>query len=125
MALRSKYFRGDPQLESASRENRFHILMGAQGLHVEKIQQALMLCDESNVEASEIASRTYGPSTAAAVLRFKKKRNIVNRSYQTQADAIVGIYTIQALDNEMFALECSVRSEGVCCRLCAGRSSVA
>jgi peptidoglycan hydrolase-like protein with peptidoglycan-binding domain len=123
MTLKSYCFRGDVQLESASRENRSHILMGARGGHVEKIQQALMLCDESKIKPEELSFKTYGPSTAAAVLRFKQKRNIVNRAYQTQADNIVGIQTIVALDIEMFALERSVSSQGICCRDCATRQS--
>jgi hypothetical protein len=51
------------------------------------------------------AGKRYGPSTAAAVLKFKQKRNIVNRAYQTQADNIVGKMTIAALDNEMLQRE--------------------
>jgi hypothetical protein len=39
------------------------------------------------------------------VLAYKKKRNIINRSYQTQADNIVGKMTIAALDKEVFAKE--------------------
>src|SRR5262249_41293895 len=43
--------------------------------------------------------------TAAAVLAYKRKRNIVNRTYQAQADNIVGKMTMAALDREMVAFD--------------------
>jgi len=52
-----------------------------------------------------VTSSRYDPSTANAVLLYKKERNIINRSYQTQADNIVGKMTIAALDREMLAKE--------------------
>ena len=42
---------------------------------------------------------------AAAVLAYKKKRNIINWSYQQQADNIVGKMTIAALDAEIWGKE--------------------
>jgi lysozyme family protein len=47
----------------------------------------------------------YGAATAAAVLAYKKKRNIINHSYQAQADNIVGKMTVAALDKEMVERE--------------------
>ena len=47
----------------------------------------------------------YGPSTADVVLAYKRKRNIINYSYQTTADNIVGKMTMAALDKEMLARE--------------------
>jgi hypothetical protein len=61
--------------------------------------------DGYTIAFTEIHARFYGRSTAAAVLAFKKKRDIVNRSYQTRADNIVGKMTIAALDKGMLALE--------------------
>jgi hypothetical protein len=43
----------------------------------------------------------YGPTTAAAVLRFKTENQIINRSYQTRPDNIVGKMTMKALDQAM------------------------
>lgn len=40
-------------------------------------------------------------STANAVLNYKQKRSIINLSYQTQADNIVGKMTVGALDREL------------------------
>jgi hypothetical protein len=46
----------------------------------------------------------YGTQTANAVLAYKRKRNIINYSYQTQADNIVGKMTITSLDKGLEAL---------------------
>jgi hypothetical protein len=46
-------------------------------------------------------------------LAFKKKRNIINPSYQSQADNIVGKMTIAALDREIFDKE-KPRTGDVC-----------
>ena len=105
MALRSQLFRGDPKLEAAAVSNPAHIVPGAVGEHVGKIQQALIELDDGVIAADELAASSYGPSTAAAVLAYKEKRDIVNRSYQTKADNIVGIMTMTALDTEMAANE--------------------
>ncbi len=101
MSLQSKLFRGDPKLEAAAVSNAAHIVPGAVGEHVAKIQQALIQLDGASIAGDELVARSYGPSTADAVLSYKKNRNIINRSYQTQADDIVGIMTMAALDREM------------------------
>jgi hypothetical protein len=94
MALRSNLFRGDAKLEAAAVSHAAHIVPNAAGEHVRKIQHAL-------IDASELEAKRYGPSTAKAVLAYKTRRNIVNRSYQSQADNIVGIMTMAALDKEI------------------------
>lgn len=101
MALQSKLFRGDSKLEAAAQVASAHILQGARGDHVAKIQQALIELDAAKIGSDGI----YGPATAAAVLAYKRKRNIINTSYQTQADDIVGIMTMARLDSEMLAKE--------------------
>ena len=101
MALQSQLFRGDPELEAAAVSDPAHIAPGAQGPHVGKIQLALIQLDGAAITRDSI----YGPATAAAVLAYKQKRNIVNTSYQTEADNIVGKMTIAALDKEMLAKE--------------------
>jgi hypothetical protein len=105
MSLRSKLFRGNQKLEAAAVSHPAHIVPGSVGDHVGKIQQALIELDGADIAPNELAVGSYGPSTADAVLSYKKKRDIINRSYQTQADNIVGIMTMAALDNEMFANE--------------------
>lgn len=116
MALLSRLFSGDPKLEAAAQSNPAHILQGAIGDHVAKIQWALILLDGDPIDDAELAAKRYGASTAAAVLAFKRKRDIVNRSYQSQADDIVGIMTIAELDRELRAIEQGPTMRGEACR---------
>jgi hypothetical protein len=101
MSLQSKLYKGDPRFEACLIKDSAHIKLGATGDHVWKIQMALILLDDLQIDSDELAAKRYGPSTAAAVLAFKKERNIINRSYQTQADDIVGKMTIAELDKEI------------------------
>jgi peptidoglycan hydrolase-like protein with peptidoglycan-binding domain len=101
MALQSQTFRNDPKLEAAAVSDPAHIVPGARGEHVRKIQLALIRLDGAAITADG----NYDPATAAAVLAYKQKRNIVNRAYQTRADNIVGKMTIDRLDKEMLAAE--------------------
>ena len=101
MALQSKLFRSDSKLEAAAVSDPAHITLGARGDHVRKIQLALIQLDGANIQPDG----AYGPATAAAVLAYKRKRNIVNRAYQTTADNIVGKMTVVAMDNELRARE--------------------
>ncbi len=105
MGLQSQSFRNDPKLEAAAVSDAAHIMPGAVGGHVAKIQRALILLDKAAIDPAELPGAGYGPSTAAAVLAFKQARNIINRSYQSQADNIVGRMTVAALDREMFQTE--------------------
>lgn len=99
MALQSQLFSGDSKLEDAAVSDPAHIVQGARGDHVRKIQQALLQLDQANLVLDGI----YGPATAAAVAAFKKKRNILNT--QGKIDNIVGKKTTKALDDEMHKLE--------------------
>jgi hypothetical protein len=105
VALRSRLFRGDPALEACLVRDPAHVLLGARGDHVGKIQSALVALDSARIDQAEWSAMRYGQSTAAAVLAYKRKRRIINFSYQTQADDIVGKMTIAALDREMEAFE--------------------
>jgi peptidoglycan hydrolase-like protein with peptidoglycan-binding domain len=101
MSLQSALLRGDAKLEAAAQFDPAHIVQGATGEHVRKIQLALIQLDGAAIDADG----KYGPATAAAVLAYKRKRNIINRTYQKEADNIVGKMTIAALDREMVAKE--------------------
>ena len=90
MALQSKLFRGDPSLEAAVISDPAHIMLGVSGPYVHKIQTALFLLDRAAISPDEMQRTFCGSSTPAAVLAYKKKRDIINRSYQTQADNIGG-----------------------------------
>jgi peptidoglycan hydrolase-like protein with peptidoglycan-binding domain len=108
MALQSRLFRGDAKLEAAAVSDPAHIVLGAAGEHVRKIQVALIQLDGAAIDADG----KYGPATANAVLAYKRKRNIINPAYQTQADNIVGKMTMAALDQEMLAKE-AIRTEPI------------
>lgn len=97
MTLRSQLFRGDAKLEAAAAVDLAHIVPGSIGDHVRKIQRALNQLDNARLEIDGV----YGQRTADAVLAYKQKRNIVNRSYQTQADNIVGRMTVARMDGEL------------------------
>ncbi len=105
MALRSRLFRGDPKLEAAAVSGPAHITPDAVGQHVGKIQQALIQIDAATIAGNELSTTSYGSTTADAVLAFKQKRDIVNRSYESTADNIVGVMTMAALDAAMVNLE--------------------
>jgi hypothetical protein len=101
MSLQSQLLRGDAKLEAAAVSDPAHILPGAVGGHVAKIQQVLIELDGAVIDPGELHDARYGPSTANAVLAYKQKRNIINRSYQTRPDNIVGKMTIASMDQEM------------------------
>lgn len=108
-SLQSKFFRGDPKLEAASTVDSAHIKPGATGLHVNKIQAALIVLDGASISSEDMQHTVYGTSTANSVLAYKQKRDIINRSYQTKADNIVGKMTMERLDEEMLAWEAQPR----------------
>jgi hypothetical protein len=122
MPLRSKLFRGDAKLEAAATSHPAHIVKGSIGRHVAKIQTALARLDGTMIDAAELQAMRYGLSTANAVLAYKEKRDIVNRSYQTQADNIVGIMTMAAMDKELVDQEVSttISSSSIVCALGKG-----
>jgi peptidoglycan hydrolase-like protein with peptidoglycan-binding domain len=114
MALKSRLFAGDPKLEAAAVSDPAHIKQGAIGDHVRKIQVALIQLDGATISADG----KFGPETDAAVLAYKQERDIINRSYQSQADSIVGRMTIAALDKEMVDAEkqIQIKTEGSLCQ---------
>jgi hypothetical protein len=101
MPLQSKLFADDPRLQACLELDSAHVLTGAVGTHVSKIQAALLTLDGAKIAETELANLQYGPSTARAVLEYKQKREIINRSYQDQADDIVGKMTIDRMDKEL------------------------
>ena len=109
MSLRSRTFKDDGKLQRCLVSDPAHIQLQAAGGHVAKIQRALMLIDGRSIDPGELRSERYGISTANAVLEYKKKRDIVNPSYQTKPDAIVGKMTIAALDLDMLRIEQTMR----------------
>jgi peptidoglycan hydrolase-like protein with peptidoglycan-binding domain len=88
-------------LEACLIRDDAHLTPGAHGDHVRLVQRALVLLGDKTIPAGEYVTGSYGPKTAAAVLEYKRRRSIINTSYQTQADNIVGKMTIAALDKEL------------------------
>lgn len=105
MPLVSNWFRNNGRLQNCLLSDPAHVVTGDVGPHVALIQGALIALGEGAIATDELAAQTYGKSTAGAVLAYKTRRGIINRSYQTQPDNIVGKMTIQSLDNEMRAQE--------------------
>jgi hypothetical protein len=105
MALQSKLFKDDAKLQACLVNDEAHVTLGSRGDHVGKIQKALDALGDEIISDDEMKSKTYGPSTASAVLSYKKDRKIINATYQTQADNIVGKMTIASLDREMQSVE--------------------
>ncbi|MBP0579177.1 hypothetical protein J8I29_07660 [Labrys sp. LIt4] len=118
MPLFSALLRRDAKLESCLVNDASHVTEGASGEHVGKIQTALIIVDNAQINKDELRTRTYGHSTAAAVLAYKRARKIINFSYQTQADNIVGKMTIATLDREMLQYEMLANIPNAC----SGRS---
>lgn len=110
--LQSELFRGDPRLERCLISDPAHIVRGDTGEFVSKIQFAVLVIAGGAICGSEIDGQRYGSDTARAVLEYKRKRRIINFSYQTQADDIVGKMTIRALDTEMALIEQLERLHG-------------
>lgn len=105
MPLRSQAFKGDPKFEACLVSDAAHVTPGTEGCHVSKIHFALMVLDGYFPTMVEVYRCQYGPSTAKGVLAFKRKRAVINHSYQSQADNIVGKMTIAIMDAELYARE--------------------
>lgn len=104
--LRSKLFAGDARLEACLVDNAKHVTLGDRGTHVSKIQFAVLMLESGvTIPGSELDGKLYGPRTANAILVYKTRRQIINKSYQNAPDNIVGIMTIRALDDEMVLSE--------------------
>ncbi|MBL9079626.1 MAG: hypothetical protein JNL08_19135 [Planctomycetes bacterium] len=108
MPLTSNVFtkpRRNERLDRCLVDDRAHITLRQppeRGEHVTRVHLALLTLLRNPNLGTEVARAEYGPSTAAAVLRFKRERNILNTAlHQTVPDNIVGKKTIAALDAEM------------------------
>lgn len=104
---RSDLFKNDPKLEACATAPQAHLRTGTPaGPHISKIHAALALLRPGGpgISAAEQSAMAYGPATAAAVLQYKKTHvpPIVNTSYQSAPDDIVGEMTIKAMDDELF-----------------------
>ena len=101
--LQSDLFKNDLKLEACATSPDANISTAKNNIGdpVRKIQEALAELDKAVIDPSELAQKRYGKSTAAAVLKYKKARSIINPAYQRDADDIVGVMTIKAMDTEL------------------------
>jgi hypothetical protein len=99
MALRSELLRGDQKLEKAAVSHGDHIVPGARGAHVVRIQQALIQVAGAALEPDGV----YGTHTAEAVAEFKRTHQPPILNSANQIDNIVGIKTLAALDAKLLA----------------------
>ena len=105
VSLKSNLFRGDQSLEACLVNDSAHLTPGTRGKHVPKVQRALIILDGALIDVAEVTGGVYGATTAKAVLDYKSSRRIINFSYQSQPDNIVGKMTIASLDREMAVAE--------------------
>jgi hypothetical protein len=103
--LQSQLFQGNARLERCAVHNADHVQLGDTGDFVSKIQEALVILFDAILTGTDVSSQRYGDSTAQAVLDYKTARGIINRTYQSTPDNIVGIMTIARMDQEMVAME--------------------
>ena len=107
--LQSQLFRDDPKLQACLANDAAHVTLKSTGLHVRKIQYAVLVLTGKQLPSSELDRDFYGPATARLVKEYKTRRRIINHAYQSTADDIVGKLTIAALDAEMVAVEAAER----------------
>lgn len=103
--LRSRLFSSNQRLQACAVSDPAHVVDGDTGEHVRLIQAALVGVDGADIASGERDGARYGASTAAAVLAYKTRRKIINHSYQSTANSIVGKMTIAQLDAEAADLE--------------------
>lgn len=105
MALFSELFSGCSELEDCLVRDSAHLVVGTKGYHVRLVQVALVRLGFGGIDGAEYLQGLYGHTTADAVLRYKTSRKIINFSYQSKPDNIVGKMTIARLDQETSNLE--------------------
>jgi len=123
--LQSRLFKDDPRLQRCLVNDPNHVVQGEKGPHVRAIQVALVVIDDLSISDEELSQQFYGATTAQAVLAYKRKRAIINKSYQSAPDDIVGKMTIAALDKDALAEESSTsvaRRKFPCQQVGFGRS---
>jgi hypothetical protein len=114
VGLNSRLFKGDSALEKTLVSDAAHVTPGSIGNRVWKIQAALLIIDDyvPPIALTELAAKHYGPSTTAAVVAFKTKWEIINKTYEDTVDPIVGKMTIGKLDEKVAEKEAGEPSPG-------------
>jgi hypothetical protein len=60
-----------------------------------------MTVDRAAIDPVEVQGKSFQGTTRTAVINYKKKRKIINVSYEQDVDPIVGKMTIERLDNDL------------------------
>ncbi|OJU46921.1 MAG: hypothetical protein BGN99_19175 [Alphaproteobacteria bacterium 65-37] len=105
MPLRSELFSDSRELQACLVSDASHVVPGARGDHVARIQSALVRLRVLEADDARAEAGHYGPRTTEAVLTYKRAFKIINRSYQNSADNVVGRMTIASLDDAIFVLD--------------------
>lgn len=119
--LRSAGFRDNDRLQQAAVSHAYHVQKGDQGPHVGRIQAFLLLSgifqktddflvpeDRAGYEdgfQKEFLDDYFGEWTEVTVWMYKDDRQIIDRSRQSFADAIVGVMTIRRMDAEQVKMD--------------------
>lgn len=103
--LVSQLFADNSSLQACLIRDSAHLTPGSKGKPVELIQAALVRLRFLNPRDALAEAGTYGTCTTAAVLHYKQTFNVINRSYQSRADNVVGRMTIALLDAHMSVLD--------------------
>ncbi|WP_139024926.1 hypothetical protein [Bradyrhizobium sp. STM 3843] len=104
--LISDELKDDPKLDACATTPSAHLKVGSPpGPHILKVQLALERLRPTGpkIDDAEKRAMRYGPTTAAAVLNYKKTHvpPIINTAYQHDVDPICGQMTIKAMDADL------------------------
>lgn len=109
MPVESKLFTSNPsvstRLNKALVSDPDHVVPGASGEHVAKIQVALSILGKLAIDQSDRDRKFYGSSTADAVLAFKGACRPPLLNHLNRLDDIVGKKTTRELDRQMAEFE--------------------
>ena len=104
--LISDEFKDDRALEDCATIPRKHLEVGSHpGRHILKVQLAIERLRPNGpmIDPAEKRDMRYGSTTAKAVLNYKATHvpPIINKTYQSTPDEIVGQGTIKAMDADL------------------------
>lgn len=105
MPLVSRLFADDAGLQACLVKDSAHLTPGSRGKSVERVQAALVRMSFLEPGDALREAGVYGKATADAVLIYKEAFGVINRSYQSKADNIVGKMTIALLDTHINLLD--------------------
>ena len=103
--LLSQFLRDDPLLVACYDDPARSIGEGDVGPHVARLQFAALSLAGGWISGVEVASRSYGPTTAKAVFGYNMSRRILRPLHGTSPQDTVTRETLSALDAEIVIFE--------------------